>query len=804
MQNWNYSPENMISLTLAADARLSSTDYANDQIWELKLGNSEPPAISLETTFGLRARLCRIFPRFIHNGKVVNDPSQFSEPITIHRYYPNYLELSFKPFSCINVKLEYWVPNSQVIAGRIIITNLTREKCTTQFELVEMLLPSSDGSRMVLNEIEMATLLAGKTTNIFPVLFLTGGAQAGKSAYPSLQLSFTIPPHGNQEAGWVHASLADVDKSYEQIKEVVNKNWAAEIARLTRINSNDLEIHTGNKDWDTAFSLSQNLAYQLILQPAGQFKPPSIVYSRKPDQGYSLVGDGTDYNYLWNGQTPFDTYYILNLLLPSSPELVRGLVENFLDVQTSQGEIDLKPGLASQRSHLLATPLLANIVLQLNDYYEDDEYLGTVYPRLFSFFQSWFTSSHDIDGDHFPEWDQALQTGFEDLPYNSPYQPWSSGVDISIMESPSLCAYLYRECISLMRIGEILNDTYSIKKLESYAENLKSVAEQTWSEEYACYQTRDRDSHIGEKGEILGVRTGEGIIEIQKEFNKPVRPIIFIESQREITHPTKIFIHGTGAADSHRVEHITANRFHWQHGYGYTTSSYNYNSIEHIEINGVLPDDKVNIKTANLNFMDLSLLLPLWAGIPLKERAKILINLTIMNRKKFLSPNGLRSWIELPGTIKIPEEYYGLNLPGNALILDGLIQYGERLKAAEVFSRIMGAVTKSIQKTMTLNQAYHYETGKTLGAQKSITSLIPTGLFLRILGVKILTPYLVEISGNNPFPWPVSIKYQGLIIIKQERKTLVIFPDGQNVTVENDQYRRISFERKNQGVGITT
>jgi hypothetical protein len=804
MQNWNYSPENLICLTLAADARLGSTDYTNDQIWELKLGSSEPPVISLETTFGLRARLCRIFPRFIHNGKVVSDPTQFTEPITIRRYYPNYLELSFKPFSNINVKIEYWVPNSQVIAGRIKIINLTREKCSIQFELVELLLPSAEGSRMVLNEIEMATLLAGKTTNLFPVLFLTGGAQAGKSPYPSLQLSFTIPPLGDQDASWVHASLNDVDKSYEQIKEVVNKNWSAEIARVIRINSKNLEIHTGNKDWDTAFYLSQNLAYQLFLQPTVQCNAPSIVSTRKPDQGYSLLGDGTDYNHLWNGQTPFNAYYLLNLLLPTSPELVKGLVDNFLDVQTPQGEIDLKPGLASQRSHLLATPLLATIALQLLDYNEDYEYIKSVYPKLLSFLQSWFTSSHDIDGDQFPEWDQAIQTGFEDLPFYSQYQTWSSGVDISTMESPSLCAYLYRECISLMRIGEILNDTDTRKKLESYAEKLKSVVEQTWSDQHACYLTRDRDSHMCEKGEILGERTGEGIIEIHREFNVPVRPIIFIESQPEITHPTKIFIHGTGAADFHRVENISVNRIHWQHGYGYATSSYNYNLIEHIEINGVLPNDKVNIKTANLTFMDLSLLLPLWAGIPSKERAKILINLTIINKKKFLSPNGLRSWIESPGIIKIPEEYYGLNLPGNALILDGLIQYGERFKAAEVFLRIMEFVVKSIKNNMTLNHSYHYETGKLLGTQNSITSLVPIGLFLRILGVKILNPYLVEITGKNPFPWPVTIKYQGLIIIKQERKTLVIFPDGQNVTVDNDQFRRISCERTNQVVDKNT
>ena len=118
MHNWNYVPDHPISLTLASDARICPTDYTNDQIWELKLKNTEIDAISLETTFGLRARLCRIFPRFIFNGKEVDDPALFSQSIRIQRYYPNYLELSFKPITGINVKIEYWVPGSQVIAGR--------------------------------------------------------------------------------------------------------------------------------------------------------------------------------------------------------------------------------------------------------------------------------------------------------------------------------------------------------------------------------------------------------------------------------------------------------------------------------------------------------------------------------------------------------------------------------------------------------------------------------------------------------------------------------------------------------------
>jgi hypothetical protein len=798
MNNWNFSPEHSISLTLAADARMGSTDYTNDQIWELKMGSSDPPSISLDTTFGLRARLCRIFPRFIYNGKVVNDPSQFSHPITIHRYYPNYLELSFKPFSCINVNLEYWVPSSQVIAGRIKITNTTNEKCAVQLELAELLLPSSDGFHMSVKEIEMTTLLAGRSSNLSPVLFLTGGAQAGKSPYPSLQLSYVIPAHGEQEANWAHASLDTIDKSYELVKEVISKNWQAEFARITRIHSKQLEIHTGNKDWDTAFFLSQILAYQFFLQPTRYCNAPSTVTTRKPDQGFSLLGDGSDYNHLWNGQTPIDSHYLTNILLPASPELVKGLLDNFLDIQTSHGEIDSKPGLAAQRSHLLASPLLVDIALQLFEFSGDFNYLKSVYPKLFSFFLSWFTSSHDRDRDQIPEWDQVVQIGFEDLPFFSQHHPSALGVDISTIEGPGLSSYLYRECISLIKIGNFINDHDAVQQLESFAEKLKSMVEQSWSEQYACYLYRDRDSHISSPGELLGTLKGAGIIEIQRDFYHPVRPIISIESQQEVTHPIKIFIQGTGTTGTHRVELIPASGIHWSHQCGHTTSAYTYSSIECIEVNGIRSEDTVIAQTVNLTCMDQSLLLPIWARIPSKERAKILINLTVMNKKRFLGPYGLRSWIKLPGMSEIPEENYGLYLPWTALILDGLIQYGERTKAAEVFMRFMKPVAKALQKDMTLNQSYHNETGKPIGVQNSITSLIPPGLFLRILGIKIVNPFTVEIVGNNPFPWPVTVKYQGLTIIKEEKKTLVIFPDGQNLTVENDQYQRISCKKQAQ------
>ena len=66
-----------------------------------------------------------------------------------------------------------------------------------------------------------------------------------------------------------------------------------------------------------------------------------------------------------------------------------------------------------------------------------------------------------------------------------------------------------------------------------------------------------------------------------------------------------------------------------------------------------------------------------------------------------------------------------------------MIRYEERKKAAEVFTRMMKAIVRSLKTDMTFHQFYHSETGKPLGSINSLTSLIPIGSFLNILGVKI-------------------------------------------------------------------
>ncbi len=791
MSNWNFTPEHSISLPIAADARLGSTDYLDDQIWELDIGSAEPPALALQTTFGLRARNCRIFPRFFCDSQVILDPANFYRPVTIHTYYPNYLSLSCKPFSSINVTIEYWVPGSHVVAARTRITNTGHEPHQVQLEWAELLLPSSDGERMAISEMGLIAVLAGHTSNLSPVLYMTGGVQVGNSPYPSLSLSLDLPPHVEQESRWVNASLEDINSSFSLASEVLNRNWEAEFACIQRVNFQQLEVITGNHDWNTIFSLSQTHARQLILQPPEPGRAPSYVYTRQPDQGYSLRKDGSDYNHLWNGQTTFDTYYLANFLLPAAPEDLRGIIDNFFASQTPQGEIDWKPGLAGQRSQLLATPLLATLCWIYYQHTNDLAYLKAIFPQLSKFYFSWFTKAHDRDDDFIPEWDQARQTGFEEHPLFSLHHAWSSGIDISTVESPDLIAYLYRDGQSLISISRLIGEEDALYQLEQVSRQLKTALDQSWSDESACYLYRDRDSHICTHGEALGYQEGPGVMAIHREFQQPVRPILVIKSKSERTHPIQVYIHGITPAGAHRVDHIPLQRIRWHLGSGYITSDYIYQTIEQIEITGITADVSVSARSLDLTEMDQTLLLPLWAGMPSDDKAKILANLTILNNKKFLTPFGLRPTINEHDEA-LPDDYYGMHLPWISMTLEGLVRYGYQKKAADVFSRWMKALISTQKHTSIFPRSINSENGKSLGGNNLLVSLAPVGLFLKILGINILTPTKVEVLHANPFPWPVTLKYRGLTVVQQDKKTMVIFPGGQTTTIENNHSQVIS------------
>lgn len=790
MRDWQLKSGDPLCLSLASDVRLCPGSYCDDRIWELTLGGGDPPALSVQTTFGLRARTMRIFPQFTLGDAVVTEPAAFFQPPVVRRVYPNFIRTTFSPFKNIEVTIEYWIPNPLALAGRIELENTGPTACSIGLDLIGQLNPV-DGQRMGSMEMQAVTVLTGLTSGMYPLIFMTGGPKPGTGSYPSLSIKLELSPDLPRQVTWVHTAEKDRDASFNLARSTAATKWEAERTRIELLNSGQVEIYTGDADWDAAIMLSQKQAVQLMTGPTDQLPHPSFLITRLPDQGYSLRGDGSDYSHLWNGQSPLETYYLADILLPLAPDLARGLLENFLAVQTEDGFIDWRPGLGGQRSKLLASPLLASIAWRIYESLEDYASLEAWFDPLLRFLQVWFSSSHDRDSDGVPEWDHSMQAGNEDHPVYAPWHEWSQGVDISTAESPALNAFLFRECLALKNMAEILGRDGSIPGLEAAAARLRASVEAAWDEGAATYMDRDRDTHFSTRSEKLVSRSGSGTVIMRRDFVEPVRLFLDIETDRTIRRFPTIFIHGKSATGRPRVERISGDQIRWLPGWGRSTGQHVYASISRIEIRGLEPDDRIEISSIGYHQMDNSLLMPLWAGMPGEEHARRLVEETITNPERFWRAYGL------PVTIFHPEAEDSqilstVNIPWNVLIAEGLFRYGYQAQAVELFTRLMKGIVRSLKSEGSFRRSHHADTGQGFGERNALTGLAPVGLFLDILGIRLISPRRVWLSGFNPFTLPVTVKYRGLTVLRQKDKSVVIFPDGQTVTVDDPAPRFVT------------
>ncbi len=783
MRVWNLGAGDPLSLILAADPRLGATDYCDDQIWELQLGGGDPPAVALYTTFGLRARSLRIFPLFTEGDRTISDPARFDKGPVIRRFYPNYIEIICFPFQGIDVKIEYWVPQSKAIAGRVKVANIGRFPRNIQFDLVAQLTPS-DGERMAPAEIDNAPCLSSQSEGLHPVLFLTGGPKTFSSPFAALRLNIDIPTGRSRQFTFCQAALSEQELSFNLAREVSASSWDAEIARIELSNAGFVEVCTGDQDWDIAFSLAQKLALNLFLGPTKNLPHPSFVFTRQPDQGFSLKGDGSDYNYLWNGQSPLESYYLTGMVLPSAPQLAKGLVINYLFTQKEDGSVDWKPGLGGQRCGFLAIPILASLSWRLYECTEDRNFLEGIFQQLLDFFYCWFRSEHDRDGDGVPEWDHSTQAGLEDHPIFSRWATWAQGVEISSVENPALCSFLVKESQSLIDIARLLERTDVLEDLFSIQNNLQIAIQNSWSEKTGLYHYWDRDTHLTQPGEHLGQLNGPGILTIQRTFKQPVRLQIHIYSDSESTMRPNVFIHGENVTGQHRIERIEPNQFNWTHGHGMLTGQYVYSKLEQLEFKGINDDVHIVINSVATDIQDQTNLLPIWAGIPKEAQVESFVRDTITNPDRYWYPFGIPPHFYPTGDE--PEELLqNVTLLWNHLIAEGLLNYGYREEVAELVNRLMKAIIQSLKEKQSFQQYYDAKTGQGAGERNAISGLAPLGLFLETLGVRFISSRKVHLVGYNPFPWPVTVRYLGVSILRDKHNTTITFPDGQSVVVDD-------------------
>ncbi|MDD2921593.1 MAG: hypothetical protein PHQ36_04835 [Anaerolineales bacterium] len=790
MRDWSLTQGDPLYLTLAADARFCKPDYLNDHIWEAELGASdaERSAIALATTFGLRARAMRVLLTFAENNIAIADPNAFAVKPPLRRYYPNFLTLDFSPLENLNVTTEFWIPESHAAAGRVIFTNKSNAARQITLEVCAALAPL-DGQAIIPTQQQLVNILAGQTGGIAPVIFMTGGPKHGSGARASLMVEIELGPGATRHITFAEAALNTVEESFELARRSAARPWEAERARIEMFDASQvLDIRTGDTDWDAALAFSQKAAHGLFFSGGEKLPNPSFVNARQPDHGFSRKGDGGDYPPAWNGQSPLEAYYISSIL-HGAPHVTKNLILNFLSAQNEDGEIDGKVGLAAQRGKLLAAPLLAALTWKYYQSAGDETFLAEVYPKLVKFFWSWFSPAHDRNRDGLPEWNHILQTGFDDNPIFDVWHPWSQGLDISLVHNPSLEAMLYREAKSIVNIAQRLGKNEEETALiQSQSEKLRESLAASWNANKSFYAYRDYETGAVSTAKTIAKKKGDGNMRPKFEVENPVRLLIEIQTRNPAAKRPEVEISEYFSKKKGVVETISGSQFQWRTGGLVATTQKTYARVGRVSARGLDENDKIIVKVIDTTGEDITLALPLWAGVPERQHANAMIARNMMTADRFDRAFGLPSLPESPDE-EADLVSMSVRPAWNQLVGEGLLAYGFRAEATRLTAHVTNAVIQNLKQNRSFYQRYHAEKGTGIGERNSLHGFAPVGLFMQALGVTILSATKVKLEGRNLFPWTVTIKYKGLTVVRGAEQTAVLFPNGESVIVKDESPR---------------
>jgi len=786
MRDWSLRFGDPLHLTISADARLCKPDYPNDHSWEVELGSNDPErsAVGIYTTYGSRARSMRLFLRFTEGEKIATDPNTFPVKPSLRRFYPNFLTIDYSPLENLQATTDFWVPESHSVAGRVTLTNTSNAVRTIYLEVCAALAPLN-GQSIIPTQQQLVNILAGQTSGIAPVIFMTGGPKHGPGPHSSLMLDLELGPGSTRTFSFAEAALDTIPETFDLARKTAARPWQAELTRIEMLNeSQTLDIRTGDVEWDAAFAFSQKAAHALTMQ-GGNLPHPSYVLARHSDHGHSNKGDGTDYPPSWNGQFALEAGYLANVLT-IAPQVSKNVLLNFLSTQDEDGEVDGKPGIAGQRGRFLSMPILADMAWKHYQTAQDQDFLAEVYPKLVKFFWSWFSGEHDRNRDGAPEWDHLLQTGLEDNPLFDVWNPWSQGLDISYVHSPALEAMLYNEAQMLVRMAKKLGKPEDETSLiESQALKLKQSLDDSWNAETTFYSYRDRETGLATKGKLIAKRKGNGAMRPKFEVEAGVRILVEIQTQSPAAKRPEVEISEYFTRSKGEVEIISGQQFQWCSGGLVATSQMLFSRIGRINVQGLEEEDKVNIRVVDTTGEDITLALPLWAGAMDVQRAEALIGRNLMQAARFARPFGMPALTEMPHK-NAETVAMGVSLPWNSMLIEGLLRYGFRAEATRLTAYLMNAIVTNLKQNRAFYQRYHAEKGTGLGERNALTGFAPVGLFMQVLGVTVHSATKVRLEGRSLFPFTVTIRYKGLSVVRGQDQTTVTFPNGESVIVKDE------------------
>lgn len=766
-------PKCPCNLVLAADARSGLTDYVDDQIWELQF-MGEPKALLLYTSMGLRAGELRVYPVFHFDDDEIQDPFFFKHHPQVTRIFPSYVCLDCSPFEHLTVSIEIWVPESHAIAARLLLKNTDRRPHRVGMELASTMDSMDKGQPMGLSKLGMNWILGGSSRGVAPVIFMSGGTKPGTGYAPGLLSEFMLASGEEKRITWALAGSNDEFRSLEMARDICNLPWESNIKVLEKVNlDSQLEIRTGKPGWDAALYFSMNATKRLIHHGTTQLLFPTFVLSRNPDQGFSVIGNGSDYGYLWEGPTVLDAWYMMHLLLTVGKTFCKGFIRNFLSTQEESGKLGFRLNVNKTPILHHAQPLLATMTEQVYGNDSTISELQEVFPGLMKYFFYWFSPMMDKDQDGFPEWSHSLQTGLEDMPIFHQAKGEKEDYPSEYLESPALLAMLFSECQCLIHIARKLGKNEVLVELDQVSVKLKGLLESCWDPKLHSYHYLDHITHSWTSGERFCVLQGAKSHRIRRAIKPNSRFII--EFTGKVMNDLFIKIIGR-FGQTEISEEISLKDFSLNSKKGIAITRNVFSHIERVIVRGIKDRECVIIKRPDLSQLDISLLLPLWAGMVDDERAKEMVKKGLVPRLE--SAFGL-TMIPLQKNRKLRQRKNYINLPWNTFVIEGLLRYGYQKEAIRLFEKLLRCCETTLKSDQHFFQSYSAITGNGFGVEDHLHGLISADVFFHIIGIKgINEDSSVLVEGRSPFPTPIVVKYKGMTIERFGEAISVVFPNG--------------------------
>jgi hypothetical protein len=784
MHNWNLTADSPLAMRFAADVRLSRTDYADDQSWEVAFGGPQEPALSIQTRYGGRAGLARLVPMWTLDGRPIYETNALAERPVLRAFAPNYARITARPISTLAVNVELWVMDSHAVGGRFVLENSAAEPLSLQFDLFAQVV--REGKVVDMNLLGLddgnPALHLGVIGNLNPILMMDYAkpvtVRPGEHVSPKLSAPLNIPAKGWTTLRWVHAGQPSLhDSLQDAYKWLYQTNWDDALSLIEKASASTPVIETGNADWDAAIAFSSQVVLRSFVGPTAHLPNPSYVSARIPSRGFSPKGDGSDHGWQWNGQTAALGYLVLPATAMLAPDLARGAIRNALAVQQPDGWIDFKPGLGGQRANYLSAPLLATTACRVYEITEDRSFVEEVFPGLARFFQRWFQADADHDGDGLPEWANTAQSGYADNPTFARFRRWAHNADISKAESPDLAAHLVAEARSLLKMSELLGETVAAPAIKARLDQLLKHLDALWNESAGSYQYRDRDTDQTVSGSSLFRGKGDEAFDARSRLDPANRLILRIVGGKDHPPRASASVEGVDAKGAHVSE--TISNFAWHYGMGAAVSEHVYSQVNYVKFTGLSRVYSVEIDMVDLTRHNQTLLLPLWASAPGKERATRIVQ-TITNPVRYWRAFGMP-------VCPIDDPAFAPNNDGgsggvwllwNTMIAEALLQYGYTSEAATLFTRILDAQVKALRRDHGFREAYNSETGEGLGDLDELAGVVPLQLVMQLIGVRIVSPRKVWAGGTMALPNPVKVTQYGVEVSRSATGTTVRFSSG--------------------------